>query len=72
VIGPSRKSRIDAVGHSRPARAEQVVRPCPQCIQTAETCGAPRRASIEVSGTSVPVFSPYPLATSLNRRNVSM
>jgi hypothetical protein len=30
------------------------------------------RASIEVSGTGVPVFSRYPLATSLNRRNVSM
>jgi hypothetical protein len=32
----------------------------------------PRRASIEVSGTGVPVFSRYPLATSLNRRKVSM
>jgi len=30
----------------------------------------PRRVSIEVSGTGV--LSRYPLATSLNRRNVSM
>jgi hypothetical protein len=48
---------------------KQVVRPCPQCIQE-QTCGAPAELQFEVSG--VPVFSRYPLATSLNRRKVSM
>jgi hypothetical protein len=32
----------------------------------------PGQASIDVSSTGVPVFSRYPLATSLNRRKVSM